>query len=53
SVVESSQISTKYEILLDQHQLKTSLGNIITIENEFLTLAALAQEWNQQYKKID
>ncbi|CAF5029348.1 unnamed protein product [Rotaria sp. Silwood1] len=27
--------------------------NIITIENEFLTLAALAQEWNQQYKKID
>ncbi|CAF3705527.1 unnamed protein product [Rotaria sp. Silwood1] len=52
SVVESSQIPTKYEILLDQHQLKTPLGNIITIENEFLALA-LAQEWNQQYKKID
>ncbi|CAF0940793.1 unnamed protein product [Rotaria sordida] len=52
SIIESSPIPTKYEILLDQHKLKTPLGNIITIENEFLALA-LAHEWNQQIKKID
>jgi ATP synthase F1 complex assembly factor 2 len=52
SIVESSQSPTKYEILLDQRKLKTPLGNLVTIENEFLALA-LAQEWNQQLKKID
>jgi ATP synthase F1 complex assembly factor 2 len=52
SIVESSQSPTKYEILLDQRKLKTPLGNLVTIENEFLALA-LAQEWNQQLKQID
>lgn len=52
SIVESSQSPTKYEILLDQRKLKSPLGNLVTIENEFLALA-LAQEWNQQLKKID
>lgn len=52
SIVESSQSPTTYEILLDQRKLKTPLGNLVTIENEFLALA-LAQEWNQQMKKID
>jgi ATP synthase F1 complex assembly factor 2 len=52
SIVESSQIPTNYEILLDQRKLKTPLGNIVTIENEFLALA-LAQEWHQQIKQID
>ncbi|CAF0773281.1 unnamed protein product [Adineta ricciae] len=52
SIVESSQSPSKYEILLDQRKLKTPLGNLVTIENEFLALA-LAQEWNQQEKKID
>ncbi|UJR22111.1 hypothetical protein I4U23_025176 [Adineta vaga] len=52
SIVESSQSPTKYEILLDQRKLKTPLGNIITIENELLALS-IAQEWNQQMKKID
>lgn len=51
-IVESSQSSTKYEILLDQRKLKTPLGNLVTIENEFL-VSALAQEWNQQLKQID
>jgi len=52
SIVESSQSPTKYEILLDQRKLKTPLGNLVTIENEFLALI-LAQEWNQQLKQID
>lgn len=52
SIVESSQSPTKYEILLDQRKLKTPLGNLVTIENEFLALA-LAQEWNHQAKQID
>jgi ATP synthase mitochondrial F1 complex assembly factor 2 len=52
SIVESSQSPTKYEILLDQRKLKTPLGNIITIDNEFLALT-LAQEWHQQWKNID
>jgi ATP synthase F1 complex assembly factor 2 len=52
SIVESSQSPTKYEILLDQRKLKTPLGNLVTIENEFLALI-LAQEWNQQLKNID
>jgi len=52
SIVESSQSPTKYEILLDQRKLKTPLGNLVTIENEFLALI-LAQEWNQQIKNID
>lgn len=52
SIVESSQSTNCYEILLDQRKLKTPLGNLITIENEFLALA-LAQEWHQQTKKID
>lgn len=52
SIVESSQSPTKYEILLDQRKLKTPLGNLVTIENEFLALT-LAQEWNQQLKNID
>ena len=52
SIVESSQSPIKYEILLDQRKLKTPLGNVVTIENEFLALA-LAQEWNQQIKQID
>ena len=52
SIVESSQSPTKHEILLDQRKLKTPLGNLVIIENEFLALA-LAQEWNQQSKNID
>jgi len=52
SIVESSQSPTQYEILLDQRKLKTPLGNLVIIENEFLALA-LAQEWNQQLKNID
>ena len=52
SIVESSQSPTNYEILLDQRKLKTPLGKLVTIENEFLALA-LAQEWNQQLKNID
>ncbi|CAF3229081.1 unnamed protein product [Rotaria sp. Silwood2] len=52
SVVESSHIPIKYEILLDQRKLKTPLGNIIKIENEFLA-SELALELSQQIKKID
>lgn len=52
SVVESTESPNKYEILLDQRKLKTPLGTIVTLENEFLALT-LAQEWNQQRKKID
>jgi ATP synthase F1 complex assembly factor 2 len=52
SIVESSQSPTNYEILLDKRKLKTPLGKIVTIENEFLA-SALAQEWHQQIKQID
>lgn len=50
SVIESSP--AKYEIHLDQRKLKTPLGSLVTIDNEFLVLA-MAQEWDQQEKKID
>ena len=52
SIVESAQSPTNYEILLDKRKLKTPLGQLVTIENEFLALA-LAQEWNKQLKTID
>ena len=52
SIAESSESPTNFEVLLDQRKLKTPLGNLITVENELLALA-LAQEWNQQVKKID
>lgn len=52
SIAESPECGTNYEILLDQRKLKTPLGSLVTIENQFLALA-LAEEWDRQSKKID
>jgi ATP synthase mitochondrial F1 complex assembly factor 2 len=52
SVVESTDEPSKYEIRLDQRHLKSPMGNVIRLDNEFL-VSAIAQEWHQQAKNID